>query len=417
MRTGEGDAAETAETVARRSYGKLVAFLAARTRDVSAAEDALSEAFAAALAEWPRTGSPDNPEAWLMTVARRRLIDASRRRQTGQAATPQVKLMQEELAAAERAEIPDHRLALMFACAHPAIEESIRAPLILQTVLGLNAQVIASAFLSSPTAMAKRLVRAKEKIRSAGIPFSIPPRDELSQRLSAVLDAIYAAFSEGWTDPAGTDAARRNLTGESLFLARLAADLMPHESEALGLAALMFHSEARRASRRNANGDYVPLAEQDIALWNAQLIAEADALIRRAGAKGGIGRYEIEAALQSAHAHRRIAGRDNWREIVALYDALFVIAPSPVVAINRALALAEVEDAATGLAKLPDAESDPQLASYQPYWAARADLLSRSGAAEAAAKSYDLAIGLERDPAVRKFLQARRALMIGSSAQ
>ncbi len=308
MRTGEGDAAETAETVARRSYGKLVAFLAARSRDVSAAEDALSDAFAAAMTEWPRSGPPDNPEAWLMTVARRKLIDAARRRQTGDAATPQVQLMQEELGAVEQAEIPDQRLALMFACAHPAIDESIRAPLILQTVLGLNAQVIASAFLSSPAAMAKRLVRAKDKIRAAGIPFSIPPREELSDRLSAVLDAIYAAFSEGWTDPAGTDAARRDLTGESLFLARLAVHLMPDEPEALGLAALMLHAEARRPARRNAAGDYVPLAEQDVALWNTALIAEADALIRRAGTKAELGRYEIEAALQSAHAHRRLNG-------------------------------------------------------------------------------------------------------------
>ena len=432
MRTGEGDAAETAETVARRSYGKLVAFLSARTRDVGAAEDALSDAFTAAMTDWPQSGVPDNPEAWLMTVARRKLIDASRRRQTGEAATPQVQLMHEELSAAEQADIPDHRLALMFACAHPAIEESVRAPLILQTVLGLSAQVIASAFLTSPSAMAKRLVRAKEKIRTAGIPFSIPPREELSGRLSAVLDAIYAAFSEGWADAAGTDAVRRDLTGESLFLARLATELMPEEPEALGLAALMFHAEARRPARRDANGDYVPLAEQDVGRWNMQLIAEADALIRRAGAKDGLGRYEIEAALQSAHAHRRLAGhgnwregnwpegnwpQDNWREIVALYDALIVIAPSPVVAINRALALAEAENTESGLAALPDADADPLLATYQPYWAARAELLGRSGATEEAARAYELAIGLERDPAVRRFLQARRARAVGNTSR
>ena len=414
MRTGEGDAAETAETaetVARRSYGKLVAFLAARTRDVSAAEDA----FAAAMIDWPRTGAPDNPEAWLMTVARRKLIDAARRRQTGEAATPQVVLMQEELQAIDQTDIPDKRLALMFACAHPAIDESVRAPLILQTVLELNAQAIASAFLTSPAAMAKRLVRAKEKIRTAGIPFSIPPREELSDRLSAVLDAIYAAFSEGWTDPAGTDAARRDLTGESLFLARLAVQLMPDEPEALGLAALMLHAEARRPARRNAAGDYVPLAEQDVALWNMVLIAEGDALIRRAGTKAELGRYEIEAALQSAHAHRRLNGQDNWAEIVALYDALLAIAPSPVVEINRALAM--VEGAASGLAAMPTAEAEPQLASYQPYWAARAELLSPLGAKAEAAKSYDLAVGLERDPAVRRFLQARRASAAGDETE
>lgn len=407
MRTGEGGAAETAETVARRSYGKLVAFLAARTRDVTAAEDALSDAFAAAMADWPRTGTPDNPEAWLLTVARRKLIDASRRRQTGDKATPQVRLMQEELGAVAHADIPDQRLALMFVCAHPAIEEGVRAPLILQTVLGLSAELIASAFLASPAAMAKRLVRAKEKIRNAGIPFGVPDRTELPGRLSAVLDAIYAAFSEGWVDPAGTDAARRDLTGESLFLARLTTELMPEEPEALGLAALMFHAEARRPARRTAGGDYVPLAEQDTSRWNLSLIAEANALIRRAGAKGGLGRYEIEAALQSAHADRRLSGRNTWKDILALYDALWVVAPSPVVAINRALALAEVEGPAAGLAAMPVADS--RLQSYQPYWAARAELLARSGATPEAAAAYELAIGLERDPAVRRFLQARQA--------
>ena len=409
---GEGGAAETAETVARRSYGKLVAFLAARTRDVAAAEDALGDAFAAAMAEWPRTGPPDSPEAWLMTVAKRKLIDAGRRRKTGEAATPQVRLMQEEFGAVEQADIPDQRLALMFACAHPAIEESVRAPLILQTVMGLNAETIASAFLASPAAMSKRLVRAKEKIRVAGIPFVVPGRDELPERIAAVLDAIYAAFSEGWTDPAGTDAARRDLTSETLFLARLATELMPDEPEALSLAALMFHAEARRPARRDAAGDFVPLAEQDTALWNGGMIAEADALIRRAGKKETLGRYELEAALQSAHAHRRLTGRSNWPEIVALYDALLALAPSPVVAINRALAIAEVDGPGAALDAMPDAAMDSRLASYQPYWAARADLLSRWGAAMEAREAYGMAIGLERDLAVRRFLMKRKAALL-----
>lgn len=409
---GEGGAAETAETVARRSYGKLVAFLAARTRDVAAAEDALGDAFAAAMAEWPRTGPPDSPEAWLMTVAKRKLIDAGRRRKTGEAATPQVRLMQEELGAVEQADIPDQRLALMFACAHPAIEEGVRAPLILQTVMGLNAETIASAFLTSPAAMSKRLVRAKEKIRVAGIPFVVPGRDELPERIAAVLDAIYAAFSEGWTDPAGTDAARRDLTSETLFLARLATELMPDEPEALSLAALMFHAEARRPARRDAAGDFVPLAEQDTALWNGGMIAEADALIRRAGKKETLGRYELEAALQSAHAHRRLTGRSNWPEIVALYDALLALAPSPVVAINRALAIAEVDGPGAALDAMPDAAMDSRLASYQPYWAARADLLSRWGAAMEAREAYGMAIGLERDLAVRRFLMKRKAALL-----
>ena len=407
----KGDAQATAEAVARRSYGKLVAFLAARTRDVAAAEDALSEAFAAALSDWPRSGIPSNPEGWLLTAARRKLIDQSRRRKTGEAAAPQLTLIAEELGDVEAADIPDKRLALMFACAHPAIEESTRAPLILQAVLGLSADVIASAFLTSPGAMAKRLVRAKDKMREAGIPFEIPAREDLPQRLTTVLDAIYAAFSEGWTDPAGTDMARRDLTSETLFLARLAMELMPEESEALSLAALMFHAEARRPARRSASGDFIPLAEQDTGLWNLQLIAEADALIRRAGKKDTLGRYELEAALQSAHGHRRLTGRNNWPEIVALYDALQALAPSPVVAINRALAIAEVDGPGAALDAMPDATSDPRLANYQPYWAARAELLARWGATMEARAAYDMAIGLERDMAVRRFLMKRKAAL------
>jgi predicted RNA polymerase sigma factor len=407
----KGDAQTTAEAIARRSYGKLVAFLAARTRDVAAAEDALSEAFAAALSDWPSSGLPANPEGWLMTAAKRKLIDQSRRRKTGEAAAPQLTLIAEELGDVETADIPDKRLALMFACAHPAIDESIRAPLILQAVLGLSADAIASAFLTSPSAMAKRLVRAKDKIRDAGIPFEIPAREDLPARLTTVLDAIYAAFSEGWTDPAGTDMARRDLTSEALFLARLATELMPEEAEALSLAALMFHAEARRPARRDTSGDFVPLAEQDTALWNGQLIAEADALIRRAGKKETLGRYELEAALQSAHAHRRLSGRSNWPEIVALYDALQALAPSPVVAINRALAIAEVEGPGAALDAMPNADGDARLASYQPYWAARADLLSRWGATMEAREAYDMAIGLERDAPVRRFLMKRKAAL------
>jgi RNA polymerase sigma-70 factor (ECF subfamily) len=289
----------------RRRYGKLVAFLAARTRDVAAAEDALSDAFASALADWPVKGCPSNPEAWLLTVARRKLVDADRRRRTGENASTELQLLTEGLHAASarvrEAEIPDQRLALMFACAHPAIDASIHAPLILQVVLGLDAKTIASAFLASPAAMAKRLVRAKEKIREAGIAFRIPNREELSGRLETVLDAIYAAFAEGWSDAGGTDVARRDLTEEAMFLARLVTELLPDEPEALGLLALMLHAESRRRARRNADGEYVPLAEQDQTLWDAEMLTDAEVLLRRAGTLGAIGRYQLEAALQSAH--------------------------------------------------------------------------------------------------------------------
>jgi RNA polymerase sigma-70 factor (ECF subfamily) len=412
------DARETAEDVARRSYGKLIAYLAARTRDVAAAEDALSDAFAAALGDWPAHGIPDRPEAWLVAVARRRLIDAARRRRSGEDAAPHLQLIADELAelaaaAAADAAVPDDRLLLMFACAHPSIEPAIRAPLILQTILGFDAATIASAFLVSPATMGQRLVRAKSKIREAGIPFRRPERAELNARLDAVLAAIYAAFAEGWSDPAGTETRRRNLAEEGIWLGRLVASLMPDEPEALGLLALMLHAEARRAARRNATGDYVPLAEQDPASWDARLIEEAEALLTRAGRMAGeigsVGRYQLEAAVQSAHAARRLTGATDWAAIERIYEALLAITDSPVVGINQAIAIAEARGAAAGLANLDTLAQDARLAEYQPYWAARAGLLARTGASDAAEAAYDRAIGLEADPAVRRFLQERRA--------
>jgi RNA polymerase sigma-70 factor (ECF subfamily) len=402
-----------ADAVARRSYGKLVAFLAARTGDVAGAEDALSEAFASALARWPLDGCPANPEGWLLTVARRKLIDVERRRHTSEAGAAHVQLLTEELNVAMDMEIPDHRLALMFACAHPAIDAGIRAPLMLQTVLGLDAKAIASAFLTSPAAMGKRLGRAKEKIRQAGIPFRVPEREELAGRLDSVLDAIYAAFTEGWTDPGGTDVARRDLTEEAIFLARVVTELLPGEAEVLGLLALMLHADARRGARRNADGEYVPLAQQDPALWNAQRIAEAEALLRRASSFGSIGRYQLEGALQSAHVDRCRTGYANWAEVVQLYDALFALVASPVVTINRALAIAELHGASSALAAMDDLASDARVAEYQPYWAARAALLAKAGAHSEARRAYELAIGLERDPAVRRFLMRQQAGLSG----
>ncbi len=403
-------ARETAEAVARRSYGKLVAFLASRTRDVAAAEDALSEAFAAALADWPAKGVPSNPEAWLMTVARRKWIDADRRRERSGVVDEDLDQIAAVISAGpEGGQIPDRRLALMFACAHPAIDAGVRAPLILQAIVGLDAATIASAFLTSPAAMGKRLVRAKSKIREAGIPLEVPERAELGSRLDAVLEAIYAAYAEGWSDAVGTDLQRRDLTGEALFLARVVAELLPAEPEALGLLALMLHAEARRRARRGERGEYVPLAQQDVGLWDAGMIAQAEALLKRASWLGAIGRYQLEAAVQSAHVARCRTGEANWEQVVAIYDALLAMTASPVVAINRALAVAEVHGAVAGLEALPDAEADTRLREYQPYWAARAELLARAGRSEEAHHAYDVAIGLESDPAIREFLEEKRA--------
>jgi RNA polymerase sigma-70 factor (ECF subfamily) len=261
----------------------------------------------------------------------------------------------------------------------------------------------------SPAAMGQRLVRAKNKIREARVPFRIPEREEIRERLETVLDAIYAAFAEGWSDPAGTDLARRDLAEEAIFLGRLVIALLPAEPEALGLLALMLHAEARRRARRDAHGEYVPLAEQDAALWDAQMIDEAEALLLRASALGAIGRYQLEGALQSAHVYRRRTGNANWAEVVQLYDALLALSGSPVVAINRSLAIAEIHGAAIGLDALQAVAADARITEYQPYWAARAELLAKTGAYDEARAAYEIAIGLERDPAVRRFLLRRQS--------
>lgn len=406
-------ARDAAETVARRSYGKLVALLASRTRDVAGAEDALAEAFAAALVDWPASGVPRAPEAWLLTVARRKQIDALRRRRTTEQAAGDLRFIAEEIEAASQSEhgLPDERLALMFACAHPAIDPAIRAPLILQTILGFDAAAIGSAFLVSPATMGQRLVRAKRKIRDAGIPFQVPAGGELAARLDAVLDALYAAFAEGWADPMGTDARRRNLADEGIWLGRLVASLLPDEAEALGLLALMLYAQARRDARRDDDGEYVPLAAQDPARWDAALIDEAEALLSHASRLPHSGRFQLEAAVQSAHVVRRRTGRADWAAIERLYDALLAMTGSPVVAVNRAVAVAETRGAAAGLEALAALDQDERLGDYQPYWAARAELLAKTGAKNDADDAYERAIGLEADAAVRRFLERRRAAL------
>lgn len=400
-----------ADRVARRSRGRLVAFLAARTRDIAAAEDALSEAFAAALQHWPRDGVPDNPEAWLLVSARRRLIDGGRRQATQDAAAEELLVLAQPGMDGEPVAIPDERLSLMFACAHPGIAPGLRAPLMLQTILGFDAATIGSAFRVAPATMGQRLARGKARIREAGIPFRVPDLHELPERLDTVLDAVYAAYSEGWSDPQGTQAHRRALAEEALWLGRLLAALLPDAPEALGLVALMLYLDSRRAARRDADGEFVPLDEQDPARWDGALIDEAEGLLHRAAAQGRIGRYQLEAAVQSAHANRRYGHAVDGAAIVALYDALAELTESPVVAINRAVALAQAQGPAAGIAALDTVAADPRIADYQPYWAARAELLARAGARDAARAAYARAIGLEIDPAVRRFLLRRSAAL------
>jgi RNA polymerase sigma-70 factor (ECF subfamily) len=412
-RRHEADARAAAARIARESYGKLIAYLAAASRDVPGAEDALADAFAAALAAWPAQGVPSNPEGWLAITARRRLIDAARRRRSAEAASETLTLLDAELkeAADGAHSIPDRRLALMFACAHPAIEESVRAPLMLQTILGLDAAAIASAFLVSPAAMGQRLARAKAKIRLAGVPFRIPEREDLPERLGVALEAIYAAFSHGWEEAFSEDPRGRNLAEEAIWLGRVVVSLAPDEPEAMGLMALMLYAHARREARRDAKGRYVPLSDQDTGTWDEAAIGEAEALLRRAGAFGAPGRFQLEAAVQSVHAARRLTGATDWRAIAVLYDALFALTGSPVVAVNRAAALAHVRGAAAGLASLEEMGARGGLEGFEPYWVARADLCAKAGEIGEARRAYAQAIGLQTDPAARAFLIERLAAL------
>ncbi len=404
----ESDARRAVAQAARDSRARLVAFLAARSRDVAAAEDALADAFRAALETWPDTGVPARPEAWLLTAARRRLIDAARHAQVRQDAVPTLRAVAEEAEemAGSGTGFPDERLKLLFVCAHPAIDAGARTALMLQTVLGLDAARIASAFLVKPAAMGQRLSRAKAKIRDAGIGFTLPGPADLPPRLHAVLEAIYAAYGTGWDHWDGADPRRRGLAAEAIELGRLLLHLMPGEPEAQGLLALMLHCEARRAARRGPAGDYVPLTEQDTALWSAPMIAEADRLLTAAERAGRLGRFQLEAAIQSVHARRAATGRTDWRAVALLYEGLVRLAPTIGALVGRAAAVAEAQDAQAGLALL-QALPQEAVAAYQPYWALAAHLLARLGRPEADA-AFDRAIGLCEDEAARDFLTRRR---------
>lgn len=401
----EDGARRTAEAVARASYGRLVAYLSARSRDVAAAEDALAEAFRSALEAWPARGVPDRPEAWLYTVARRNLVHLSRRVAVRSEAEPTLELLAEERLERESAAFPDERLKLLFVCAHPAIDPAARAPLMLQTVLGLDAARIASAFLVAPAAMGQRLVRAKAKIRDAGIAFAVPEPDDLPDRLEAVLDAIYAAYGSGWEDAAGADARRKGLTEEAIWLAGLVVGLLPEEPEARGLLALMLYCEARASARRTSAGEFVPLSEQDPRSWDRSMIAAAERELATAGGLGRVGRYQLEAAIQSAHSQRGVIGATNWDAILMLYAGLVAASLTIGALAGRAAAIAEALGAAPGLAAV-DALPAQTARAYQPYWALRAHLLARLGD-PAARTAYATAIGLAEDPAVKAFLLAR----------
>lgn len=402
----EEKARAAAEAAARESYGRLIAFLSARTRDIAAAEDALSEAFAAAIERWRRDGPPENPDAWLLTAARRKLIDASRRAGVRKSAEPDIALAIEEAAAmADDDRFIDQRLQLLLICAHPAIDEGARTPLMLQTILGLDAARIASAFLVSPATMSQRLVRAKRKIAEARIPFAVPEPDERNARADAVLDAIYAAFGAGYDD--GGEGGGGDLQREAIFLGDIAARLFSTNAEALGLVALMTLIGARAAARR-VNGQYVPLDDQDTTLWDREMIAAAEKALGHAATLASAGRYQLEAAIQSAHVNARLSGIDTREAIVRLYDRLLVIAPSMGAAIARAGAMLKAGRASDAIAALNALDAE-RLVAHQPYWATRAHALAATGSIEDARLAFDRAIGLTSDAPTRSFLTDAKA--------
>ena len=345
LNTERDDLAHRAvEAVARQSYGRLVALLSARTRDVAAAEDALADALMAALTTWPRDGIPKNPQGWLMTAARNRLLDQARHRQVRDHSAPTLELMMSDLyETADPDALPDERLKLLLVCAHPAIDADMHTPLMLQTVLGLDAVAIARAFLVSPKTMGQRLVRAKNKIRQAQIAFEIPAAEQIPQRLEAVLDAIYAAYGSSWEDAAGTDRKAVGLAEEAIWLARVLRDQVPEDPEVHGLLALMLHCEARRPARRSADGKFVPLSEQDPREWLAPLMDEAERELVAAARHARLGRFQLEAAIQSVHAERAHSGRTDWKAIARFYDQLVRVAPSLGAAVGRAAAHAEAD--------------------------------------------------------------------------
>lgn len=398
----------TVERVARESYGRLVAYLSVHTHDLAGAEDALSDALLKALTVWPRDGVPHTPEAWLLTSARNSLIDFFRHQRVASASEPDLLLFTRSSTEAPMELIyPDERLKLLFVCAHPAIDPAMHTPLMLQAVLGLDAVRIGGAFLVSPKTMGQRLVRAKIKIRDGGIRFEVPEKHELPARLDAVLEAVYAAFGIGWDDMTGADQRGRDLAEEAIWLARVLLQLMPGEAEVHGLLALMLHCEARRPARRDRGGRYVPLSEQDPKLWSPDLIAEAERHLAEAFQSGRLGRFQLEAAIQSVHAERADSGQIDWKAIAQFYKQLIGISPTIGRQTGYAAALGEADGPEPGLAVLESIDQD-SAASYQPYWAVRAHLLQRLGKTTQSQDAYDRAIGLAEDPAIREFLLQKR---------
>jgi RNA polymerase sigma-70 factor, ECF subfamily len=402
---------ELLDSLYRVDSGRILATLIRLLGDFDLAEEAMHEAFAAALSLWPESGVPDNPRPWLISTARFKAIDTLRRRARFDASQDELaRYLEAQWSGADRSKeedsLEDDRLRLIFTCCHPSLPPEARVPLTLREVCGLTTEEIAKAFLTTPSTLAQRIVRAKAKIRDSRIPYEVPTLEELPERLGAVLQVIYLVFNEGYSAAAGAEVTRAELTGEAIRLGRLLTELQP-EPEVIGLLSLMLLQESRRVARTSPTGELILLENQDRSLWNREQIAEGVALLERALKSRRFGSYTLQAAIAAVHAETESVAATDWRQIVALYSRLLQIQPSPVVRLNRAVAIAMLDGPEAGLTDIDALLEHGELANYYLAHSVRADMYRRLGRTAEALSSYEKALALTQQEPERQFLQER----------